>query len=76
MRRPRARGCNGIVRSRCSHQWSCHHYLAIGGAKEAKHTNCLAAALADIMMNQPFLGSWNVLELYFKALQVQQQAQG
>jgi hypothetical protein len=28
------------------------------------------------MMNQPFLGSWIVLELYFKALQVQQQAQG
>lgn len=54
----------------------CCHRLAIGGAKVGKHTNCLAAALADIMMNQPFLGSWIVLELYFKALQVQQQAQG
>jgi hypothetical protein len=55
---------------------SCHRSPAIGGAKHGKHTNCLAAALADIMMNQPFLGSWIVLELYFKALQVQQQAQG
>jgi len=53
---------------------SCHRYLAIGGAKDGKHTNCLAAALADIILNQPFLGSWIVLELYFKALQVQQQA--
>ena len=29
----------------------CHRCLAIGGAKEAKHTNCLAAALADIILN-------------------------
>ena len=50
---------------------SWYRWLAIGGAKHGKHTNCLAAALADIMMNQPFLGSWIVLELYFKALQVQ-----
>jgi hypothetical protein len=54
----------------------CLRRLAIGGAKYGKHTNCRAAALADSIVNQPFLGSWSVLELYFKALQVQQQAQG
>lgn len=47
-----------------------------GGAKRGKRTSCRAAALADSMLNQPCADLKVVLELCFKALQVQQQASG